>query len=342
MPNSFEGKITVKSQRVAISTASTFSTASARNTWLDSGASLSSLIGGSLISSDTGMLMTCSTADGGVGDRLSGYGMVLDTPTNLEAYDRSTRTTVPLPFILAGQSNMSGRGLIGDLPGSFPAVPAQCVHFGNDYLWHAPSSEPVDDNTNQVDSVSSDASGVACGLATIDRITDPSHGNRSNQCALIPCSESATQVSSWLPGSNHQDRTTLYGSMLYRALKVQTLLGCSIAAMIWYQGESDALASTPQSTYQTNVQSLIDNMRTDLALPNLPVFVVELPPTTPSGYNSTSWGNIRSAQAALAATHTHVIQAPDGPWTDGTDLHLSTSPQLTLGHSIGDTFVANY
>jgi hypothetical protein len=57
-------------------------------------------------------------------------------------------------FVLAGQSNMSGRGELPPSQASHPSV----VMFGNDYRWR-PAIEPVDDATRQVDVISLDGPG---------------------------------------------------------------------------------------------------------------------------------------------------------------------------------------
>jgi hypothetical protein len=56
-------------------------------------------------------------------------------------------------FILAGQSNMSGRG---DIPQSVSETNSKIYVFGNDYHWKL-ASEPIDDPSNQVDKVSEDS-----------------------------------------------------------------------------------------------------------------------------------------------------------------------------------------
>ena len=40
---------------------------------------------------------------------------------------------------------------------------------------------------------------------------------------FVPCALSATSMAQWQPGADHQDRTTLYGSMVYRINQVKAL-----------------------------------------------------------------------------------------------------------------------
>ena len=55
-------------------------------------------------------------------------------------------------FILAGQSNMAGRG---EIPKSGQNANSRVFVFGNDYHWRI-AVEPIDDPSNQVDKVSED------------------------------------------------------------------------------------------------------------------------------------------------------------------------------------------
>ncbi len=65
----------------------------------------------------------------------------------------------------------------------------------------------------------------------------------------------ATQVSQWLPGTNH------YDSRLKAT--VQALGADGFRAVLWHQGESDSLAATTASTYASRLQAIIGQSRVD-------------------------------------------------------------------------------
>ena len=74
-------------------------------------------------------------------------------------WSRGLTFTQRLQFLVGGQSNASGRGVINALAARGDA---STFVFGNDYVWRR-AEEPIDDPTNQVDTVSADT-GSATGL----------------------------------------------------------------------------------------------------------------------------------------------------------------------------------
>lgn len=158
-------------------------------------------------------------------------------------------------FVLAGQSNASGYGTNNQ---TYTGTPPGRL-FGNDYLWK-PMVDPTDSFVNQVDAVSKDTplSGargsvwvkLAGGLA--DLLGVP--------VAVVPTALGGTAIAQWLPGADHFNRATLYGSMAYRA----QLVGCR--TVLWWQGESDALSGTAQATYNSRLDTVANAVSADLGV----------------------------------------------------------------------------
>ncbi len=198
-----------------------------------------------------------------------------------------TRTLVGVGdiFIIAGQSNA-----VGYTPGnqSYSHATLKAGLFGNDYNWKE-LADPVDDETNQVDSVSLDAShGGSCwpDLATeyLDHMGIP--------CAFVPCALAGTSITVWQPGANHQDRTTLYGSMVYRALQT----GAKV--VLWWQGENDAQDGMAEATYNSWLDALANAIYSDLGIKLMPC-KLEILNDAPWNFNTapvnnainTAWGD---------------------------------------------------
>ena len=98
---------------------------------------------------------------------------------------------------LMGQSNMSGRGDLSDLPANFPENPTNIWNFSNAYKWEL-AKEPIDSTEGQVDKVSEDRKGkegVGPGLALADAFVS---AHPSVSVGLIPCARGATRISQWL------------------------------------------------------------------------------------------------------------------------------------------------
>lgn len=120
----------------------------------------------------------------------------------------------PDVYLLTGQSNMSGRGLIAELtPEERVADPAIQL-YGNDETTR-PSLDPLDDATGQVDAVSSDAGIAAVGPGLF--FARATRALRHRPILLVPCAKGGSSIGQWKPGGA---RDTLYGSCLARAQAV--------------------------------------------------------------------------------------------------------------------------
>lgn len=221
-------------------------------------------------------------------------------------------------FVLAGQSNMSGRGTV---PQTWSHATLYAAQFGNNYTW-AQLAAVNDSSVAQVDAVSSDADAAQ---NYIPRLATAIMADQSVPVAFIPCAMGGTAISSWLPGANHQDRTTLYGSMVYRALQVG-----AVKAVLFHQGESDATVNgfTGGATYKTRLKSFADAVWADLAAP-----VVVCRIHCWSGAPDTSQANVNEINAAMASAaleNSHVLLGPnfDSPTPVTTSLHFTTDADM--------------
>lgn len=157
-------------------------------------------------------------------------------------------------FIVAGQSNASGRGT-NPQPVSHPALKAGV--FGNDYVWHE-LTDPVDSNANRLDEVSIDleAAGSVWTLVATQLMNA-----RNVPVAFVPAARGGSSISDWLPGSDRFNRATLYGSMAFRA----RLTGAR--AILWWQGETDALEGMSGEVYGAQFRQFADAVGADLGIP---------------------------------------------------------------------------
>lgn len=88
------------------------------------------------------------------------------------------------------------------------------------------------------------------------------------EVGLVPCAVGGTAIKEWARGCY------LYENMIKRAkASVESDQG-RIRAVLWYQGESDTLSKQCVDAYRGNMEKLIDNVRQDLGLPQLPIIQV--------------------------------------------------------------------
>ncbi len=243
--------------------------------------------------------------------------------------------TPPLVFALGGQSNMSGKGRLSELPDGFPAHGERITNFTNAWTF-APAAEPLDDPRDQLDRVSADLGvpgypGVGPGLAFADALA----GALDHDVILVPASMSGTRARDWLPTPD-RPRDTLYGSMLAR---LQHAAGHGeIAGLLWYQGESDGMNAADAERWAENTQAMWDQLRADLGRPDLPVVFVRLPTPGPASYPL--WEEVRAQQATRVRVDQPMVQAPRGPYVEEDTLHLSTAAHLRLGPALAEAWLS--
>ena len=235
-------------------------------------------------------------------------------------------------FILAGQSNMSGRG---DIPKSGTNANPRIYVFGNDYHWRL-AVEPVDDPKNQVDKVSEDAGAgfspsLSFATTLLERHSDKVIG-------LIPCARGSTSIYDWQRSSND---TSLYGSCLKRVHAASKMGG--VAGLLFFQGEADALDSIqyPELTllphqWADKFTVLVSDWRSDLNLPKLPVVFAEIGTnTTPDKFKN--WKIVKEQQRLVRLPLCAMITTDDLLLKD--TVHFTTESYRIIGQRFAKPYV---
>jgi hypothetical protein len=217
-------------------------------------------------------------------------------------------------FLLAGQSNMAGRGVV--------EAEDRVVHprvFALDRTMHwVPALDPIhyDKPTAGV------GPGRSFGLALAAR--DP-----SMRIGLVPAAVGGSPISSWEPGAlDSATKTHPYDDALAR-LRVAMQSG-RVRAILWHQGESDAHPGSSER-YAARLRALIERFRTDLGQPELPFIIGEL-----GHFPSKPWSDdvrrIDSVHRAIAATMSNVAYvSSEGLRDKGDTLHFDAASARTLG-----------
>ena len=220
-------------------------------------------------------------------------------------------------FLLVGQSNGSGRGT------NLNAATGGGI-FTNSYKYRA-LVDPVDSRVHQVDSVSSEPNNPSRGSVWPGVMT--AIMNQTGRTAyIVPCNLGGSTINQWQPGANHQDRTTLYGSAIYRALQAQAAGGILRAALMW-EGENDAQAAISQSSFNSYLDTLANAIDTDLNIPTIPCKLQQLL----GGY---SVANVNAAIVEAQGDNANVLVGPDlsgltSDNDDGLGSHLMSDANIS-------------
>lgn len=203
-------------------------------------------------------------------------------------------------FVISGQSNASGRGSNNQTTGDYPTPFVSML--GNDYTWQL-CKDPTDSNVGQVDTVSSDASAAG---SLWPMVGGQLSGALGVPVALIPCSLGATSVTDWQPSGGATNRSSLYGSMVWRAKYANP---GGVRAVLWWQGEQDAAASMSQADYYSNFTNFTANVATDIGCKVIPCKLQN------------------SSSAPVAAGQAAINSAIGQAWAS--NVNTSTGPDLT-------------
>ena len=245
--------------------------------------------------------------------------LVRISDSNILGSDVLSNVAVGDVYISCGQSNMSGYS--GTLDNAEAPIP-QAHLFANNYLWRQ-ASEPMDDGTDQVDAVSAEAPQHSLMLRFAKEVwlaTGVPVG------VIVGPLGGTNLYSQWQRDeTDHDNRATLYGSMLYRAL-VQNY-PTSVKGMLWYQGESDVGRTLNQ--YLTDLKNLLARYREDLGNPDLYLLNAQL--ATDQITDLPGWLTIKEAQRRheLQDARTKLITTMDQPRAD--TVHLTVAGYKVVG-----------
>ncbi|KAL6212421.1 hypothetical protein ACLB2K_017641 [Fragaria x ananassa] len=162
-------------------------------------------------------------------------------------------------FILAGQSNMAGRGGVsgGKWDGNVPpeCAPNPSILKLNALLVWEEAHEPLHADIDV---------GKMCGVGPGMPFANEVLRAKGGVLGLVPCAVGGTSIGQWAQG------TQLYTQMVRRASE-SVKAGGTIRAVLWYQGESDTVNRADAEAYKANFERLVTALRSDLQNPNLPV-----------------------------------------------------------------------
>lgn len=219
-------------------------------------------------------------------------------------------------YILAGQSNMVGRGALS--PPKTYANATRIFSFNSGCSWVA-GADPLhtDDAT----------AGIGPGMAFADKLLDLI-GDPTLEIGLIPCAKSGSAMADWAP---RWRAGSFYGAMLKRAQLAQAQ--GTLKGIIWYQGETDAQSSGYPLPWLEGVRALINNVRCDLQMPTLPAIITKIGPDPHSAtYPMWSAVQLYADQIADVAPHDiSVVSAADLTAKVGDLVHIDANSAVTLG-----------
>ena len=157
-------------------------------------------------------------------------------------------------FLLIGQSNMAGRGVMED-PDRKP-IPGVYA-FNKERKW-VPAVDPI--HFDKPDRI-----GVGLARSFAANLIE---FKVSKSIGLVPAAFGGSSLEEWAPGSQH------YKYAVQR-LKAAIGSGGRLRGILWHQGEDDSTEARA-GNYGLRFEAFVTSLRTDLGAPDCPVLVGQL------------------------------------------------------------------
>ena len=234
-------------------------------------------------------------------------------------------------IVLAGQSNMQGSGLPFDTTLD-PADPRvwQYAASGKYLRQIIPASDPL--------AMPVVGAGVGPGF-TFGRLY-ASSASPNRRVLLVPSAVGGTPlVSTISPTWNSSVPNSLYAQMLSLTQGAVAAAGphARVVAVLWIQGETDAVSRVSAADYQSAFDALVGKLRTDLNSPNLPLVVGQmLPDMLPRIYQTRT--EINRVHATVGSRLPNAAFAPGPFGYVGDVFHYTAAGQRILAGSMFDAY----
>lgn len=229
-------------------------------------------------------------------------------------------------FLLAGQSNMAGRGALADLAPAEAAPDARILALNTDLSWQA-----------AVDPIHWDKPGAGVGLGKFfaRAVAEQTPGLT---IGLVPAACGGSPISAWEPGKYfEQTKSHPYDDALARARRA--MHDGTLKAVLWHQGEGDA-STRAAPLYEKRLETLIARFRADLDAPELPFILGQLGQFPGKPWNEHQ-SEIDRALRAVAARVKNVRYVTSDDLADKGDLlHFGTPALRVLGQRYADAYLA--
>ena len=226
-------------------------------------------------------------------------------------------------FLLIGQSNMAGRGIIGSVP---PIDPRGMMFMLRNGRW-VPMSEPINpDRQIFVEKDTDYRSGISLAASFAESCAD----RFGQKVGLIPCADGGTSVSEWQPDGVLFDHAVFQTRLAMRSSELKGIL--------WHQGESDSRDMADVSAYHDRFFAMLDELIARIGAPeSIPVVVGEV-----SELMAARWPYVREMNRVLngiASERENIGIAKQDGLTIGPDgIHFSGQSYREFGRRYFDAY----
>lgn len=233
-------------------------------------------------------------------------------------------------FLLIGQSNMKGRGIMPEQPSRDPRIVMMHLRDDRWYIARHPVHLVGDAQTFK----GADNAGVGPGLAFAEQVAVREERVR---VGLIPCAVGGSPIAQWQKGAK------LYDEAIRRARLALTRAAPArprIRAALWLQGEADA-TDERFPVHEAKLLKLVDDLRADLASPDLPFIACTIGEMRPDGGGARR-ADMNRLLLSLPSKrpHTACVDARELKTHIGDQVHFNTAAQEEIGRRYAQKYFA--
>jgi hypothetical protein len=225
-------------------------------------------------------------------------------------------------FLLIGQSNMAGRGVVAEADRS---VDPQVMTLDRDDVW-VPAVDPIH--------FDKPIAGVGPGRSFALAVAEAQPGIT---VGLLPSAVGGSPISSWEPGAlDAATNTHPYDDALRRARKAMET--GTLRAILWHQGESDSNAKSAP-VYKEKLITLVARLRRELGAPEVPFLIGQLGQFDEKPWDQW-WERVNQTHEEVAREVDGVYFVPsDGLGHKGDTLHFSAAAAHELGRRFAQVYL---
>jgi hypothetical protein len=235
-------------------------------------------------------------------------------------------------FLLMGQSNMKGRGVMPANPLNDPQI--VMMHKPSDGCFLA--RHPLHLTGDPTDFSGADNAGVGPGIAFAQAIAEARPDVR---VLLIPCAVGGTQISAWQKGRRLYEEAVRKAKL---ALKQAPKGKARIAGALWLQGESDSTTKEKLAAYPERLDQMIKDLRADLSLPKLPFVACTIGELKESNVNDRKAINAILLDLPNRIPHTACVDSREFARSIGDRVHFDTATQNKHGLRYAEKYLQLY
>jgi hypothetical protein len=176
-------------------------------------------------------------------------------------------------FLLIGQSNMAGRGIVTPAD---KTPPSRVLMLNQSGAW-VPAVDPLHFDKPKI-------AGVGLGRTFGILVAE---ANPLVTIGLIPCAVGGSPIDTWKPGAYYEATKTHPWDDAMRRAK-SALRSGTLKGILWHQGESDSsVALAPK--YEAKLHDLIARLRAELGAPDVPFLAGQL-----GRFEESPWNEFRT------------------------------------------------